>query len=163
MKSIYSNRFHRLCPNKEETIIKIQAEACVESTKFLENLFHMYSSFAENKNWKLSILHVNKTDSGNIEEIEFSVSGKYSYLYFYHESGIHRVQTIPFNQSIGKILTTTVSVEVFKKGEEKHTSSQLERIRTYNFPQNRVTDHRTNFTLYKLDEILQGNAEDLLG
>ncbi len=32
-----------------------------------------------------------------------------------------------------------------------------ERIRTYNFPQGRLTDHRINLTLYKLDEILQGN------
>ena len=31
-----------------------------------------------------------------------------------------------------------------------------ERIRTYNFPQGRVTDHRINLTLYKLDEILEG-------
>jgi peptide chain release factor 1 len=32
-----------------------------------------------------------------------------------------------------------------------------ERIRTYNFPQGRVTDHRINLTLYKLDEILAGS------
>jgi len=32
-----------------------------------------------------------------------------------------------------------------------------ERIRTYNFPQGRLTDHRINLTLYKLDEIMQGN------
>ena len=36
-----------------------------------------------------------------------------------------------------------------------------ERIRTYNFPQNRLTDHRINLTLYKLDLIMQGNAAEL--
>ena len=35
-----------------------------------------------------------------------------------------------------------------------------ERIRTYNFPQGRVSDHRINLTLYKLDEILSGDALD---
>ena len=35
-----------------------------------------------------------------------------------------------------------------------------ERIRTYNFPQGRVTDHRINLTLYKLDEVMAGTALD---
>jgi peptide chain release factor 1 len=37
-----------------------------------------------------------------------------------------------------------------------------ERIRTYNFPQGRVTDHRINLTLYKLNLILEGEALDEL-
>ena len=37
-----------------------------------------------------------------------------------------------------------------------------ERIRTYNFPQGRVTDHRINLTLHKLDKVLQGEALDEL-
>ena len=37
-----------------------------------------------------------------------------------------------------------------------------ERIRTYNFPQGRLTDHRINLTLYKLDEIIQGNLNQVL-
>jgi peptide chain release factor 1 len=42
------------------------------------------------------------------------------------------------------------------------TGDRSERIRTYNFPQNRVTDHRINLTLYKLGEILNGNMEELI-
>ncbi len=38
------------------------------------------------------------------------------------------------------------------------SGDRSERIRTYNFPQSRVTDHRINLTLYKLDEIIAGNA-----
>jgi peptide chain release factor 1 len=38
-----------------------------------------------------------------------------------------------------------------------------ERIRTYNFPQNRVTDHRINLNLYKLDAIVVGALEELIG
>ena len=37
-----------------------------------------------------------------------------------------------------------------------------EKIRTYNFPQNRVTDHRVGLTLHKLDEILKGNLDELI-
>ncbi len=42
------------------------------------------------------------------------------------------------------------------------TGDRSERIRTYNYPQSRVTDHRINLTLYKLDEIIAGNALDEL-
>ncbi|MFA5015307.1 MAG: peptide chain release factor 1 [Actinomycetota bacterium] len=41
------------------------------------------------------------------------------------------------------------------------TGDRSERIRTYNYPQGRVTDHRINLTLYKLDEILEGDLDQL--
>ena len=40
------------------------------------------------------------------------------------------------------------------------TGDRSERIRTYNFPQGRVTDHRINFTLHKLEEFMQGEIFD---
>ena len=40
------------------------------------------------------------------------------------------------------------------------TGDRSERIRTYNFPQGRVTDHRVNLTLYKLDKVMEGEALD---
>ncbi|MET3824476.1 MULTISPECIES: peptide chain release factor 1 [Sphingomonas] len=43
------------------------------------------------------------------------------------------------------------------------SGDRSERIRTYNFPQGRVTDHRINLTLHRLPEILQGEMEELLG
>ena len=42
------------------------------------------------------------------------------------------------------------------------TGDRSERIRTYNFPQGRVTDHRINLTLYKLDAIMNGELDDLI-
>ena len=42
------------------------------------------------------------------------------------------------------------------------SGDRSERIRTYNFPQNRVTDHRINLTLYKLDAVMQGNLTELI-
>ena len=42
------------------------------------------------------------------------------------------------------------------------TGDRSERIRTYNFPENRVTDHRINYTVHRLGEILEGNLDDLI-
>jgi len=42
------------------------------------------------------------------------------------------------------------------------TGDRSERIRTYNFPQNRITDHRIGLTLYKLDQVMEGDIQDLV-
>lgn len=42
------------------------------------------------------------------------------------------------------------------------SGDRSERIRTYNFPQGRVTDHRINLTLYKLDDIIAGNLDQII-
>ncbi len=42
------------------------------------------------------------------------------------------------------------------------TGDRSAKIRTYNFPQSRITDHRINLTLYKLDDILDGNIDELI-
>lgn len=42
------------------------------------------------------------------------------------------------------------------------TGDRSERIRTYNFPQGRMTDHRINLTLYKLDQIMQGDIDEII-
>ena len=43
------------------------------------------------------------------------------------------------------------------------SGDRSERIRTYNYPQGRVTDHRINLTLYKLQQIMEGNLDELTG
>ena len=42
------------------------------------------------------------------------------------------------------------------------TGNRSEKIRTYNFKDNRVTDHRINLTLHKLDRVMQGDLDDLV-
>ncbi|MDU7905482.1 MAG: peptide chain release factor 1, partial [Peptostreptococcaceae bacterium] len=42
------------------------------------------------------------------------------------------------------------------------TGDRSERIRTYNFPQGRVSDHRINLTLYKLDAFLDGDLTEMI-
>ncbi len=42
------------------------------------------------------------------------------------------------------------------------SGDRSERIRTYNFPQGRMTDHRIGLTLYKLDQIMQGDLDEIV-
>lgn len=49
-----------------------------------------------------------------------------------------------------------------KRRELIKTGDRSEKIRTYNYPQSRVTDHRINLTLYKLPQIMDGDLEDIL-
>ena len=42
------------------------------------------------------------------------------------------------------------------------TGDRSEKIRTYNFPQNRFTDHRINLTLYQLDRVMEGDLDEML-
>lgn len=42
------------------------------------------------------------------------------------------------------------------------TGDRSEKIRTYNFPQNRVTDHRIGMTLHKLPQVLEGDLDELI-
>jgi peptide chain release factor 1 len=43
------------------------------------------------------------------------------------------------------------------------SGDRSDRIRTYNFPQGRLTDHRINLTLYKLQAVMDGDLDDVIG
>ncbi|ALD15134.1 peptide chain release factor 1 [Buchnera aphidicola (Aphis glycines)] len=69
------------------------------------------------------------------------------------------------------ILSTRLYAEKLKKSKQENSSvrrillgsgSRSDRNRTYNFPQNRITDHRINLTIYKLDEVLEGKLDFLI-
>ena len=65
-----------------------------------------------------------------------------------------------------KILAAQREAEEAKMGAERKvmvgSGDRSERIRTYNFPQNRLTDHRIGLTLYSLDRIMEGLLDELL-
>jgi len=65
-----------------------------------------------------------------------------------------------------RLLDQMVQEQNAKRSEERKSQvgsgDRSERIRTYNFPQGRVTDHRIGLTLYKLDAILQGEVDEVI-
>jgi len=65
-----------------------------------------------------------------------------------------------------KLLSQAVAAQTAEQSASRRlqvgSGDRSERIRTYNFPQNRVTDHRINLTLYKLDEIMLGHLGQVI-
>ncbi len=65
-----------------------------------------------------------------------------------------------------RLLDKYISEQTAELAETRKTmvgsGDRSERIRTYNYPQNRVTDHRINLTLHKLDLVLNGDLDDLV-
>ena len=65
-----------------------------------------------------------------------------------------------------RILDREIQMNEMKRAKDRKSQvgsgDRSERIRTYNFPQGRVSDHRINLTLYKLDEIIQGNLNEII-
>ena len=69
-----------------------------------------------------------------------------------------------------RLLATRIADTMRRKAHEERSAQRAsqvgsgdrsERIRTYNFPQNRVTDHRIELTLYKLEQVMEGNLDGL--
>ena len=65
-----------------------------------------------------------------------------------------------------KLLDSARSQQQMEQAENRKTlvgsGDRSERIRTYNFPQGRITDHRINLTLYKLEEVIEGDLDALV-
>ena len=60
-----------------------------------------------------------------------------------------------------KMMEQNAEIADMKKGQVG-TGDRSERIRTYNFPQSRVTDHRINLTLYKLNSFIDGDLDEMI-
>lgn len=83
------------------------------------------------------------------------------------EKSQHRNKEIAMSILRARLLQIKQDEEDRKNAAERRsqvgTGDRSERIRTYNYPQNRVTDHRFELTLYDLTNILEGNLDELLG
>lgn len=83
------------------------------------------------------------------------------------EKSQHRNKDKAMRVLRARLLDLKRSEEAAKEADERRTQigsgDRSQRIRTYNFPQNRMTDHRINLTLYSLDKIVEGDLDELLG
>ena len=106
--------------------------------------------------------HVNKTDSAvRITHLPTGVVVQSE-----EERSQHQNKEKCMSVLRSKILAAQRASEEAKLGAERKdmigSGDRSERIRTYNFPQNRLTDHRINLTLYSLDRIMEGLLDELL-
>ncbi len=236
-------------PNdNKDVIVEVRAgTGGQEAALFADDLFRMYSRYAEIRGWKREMIDLNETGLGGIKEVVFSLSGNEVYGDMKFESGVHRVQRVPTTEASGRLHTSAASVAVLPEAEDvqieinsadlkidiyrsggaggqnvnkvetavrithlptgivvqcqdersqlknrqkamkvlkarlydleqkkqnKEISAQRksmvgsgdrsDKIRTYNFPQNRVTDHRIGLTLYNLSSIIEGDLDELI-
>jgi peptide chain release factor 1 len=234
--------------DEKNVILEIRAGAGGdESSLFAQDLFRMYSRFAETSGWKLEVMQTSVSPIGGFKEIVVNIRGKNVYSSLKYESGVHRVQRVPKTEASGRIHTSTVTVAVLPEADEvdvkidpkdlkieafgasgpggqnvnrnytairithrpsglvascqdeksQHrnkekalrilrsrlmdiaqskqddeiaqnrrsqvgTGERSEKIRTYNFPQSRVTDHRLNLTVHNLQGVLDGNLREIV-
>lgn len=107
-------------PNDEKNVIvEIRAGAGGdEAGLFAAELFRMYTSYAENRNWTTEIIDTNETGIGGFKEIVFMIEGRGAFSRLKYESGVHRVQRVPVTESGGRIHTSTVTVAVLPEAED---------------------------------------------
>ncbi len=234
--------------DEKNVILEIRAGAGGdESSLFAQDLFRMYSRFAEASGWKLEVLETSVSPIGGFKEIIVGIRGKKVFSSLKYESGVHRVQRVPKTEASGRIHTSTVTVAVLPEADEvdvkldakdlkidafgasgpggqnvnrnytairvthkpsglvvscqdeksqhrnkekalrilrsrlldiaqgkqdseiaKNRRSQVgtgersEKIRTYNFPQSRMTDHRINLTVHNLQSVLDGSLREIV-
>ncbi len=106
--------------------------------------------------------HVNKTDSAvRLTHIPSGIVVECQ-----DERSQHKNRARAMSLLQARLLDVQVSEQETEQAEKRRllvgTGDRSERIRTYNFPQGRVTDHRINLTLYKLDEIIEGGLEQVV-
>lgn len=106
--------------------------------------------------------HVNKTDSA--VRITHLPSG--IVVECQDERSQHKNRARAMSLLQARLLDAEVSARQSEQAEQRRlqvgSGDRSERIRTYNYPQGRVTDHRINLTLYKLDEILEGDVDQVV-
>ncbi len=138
-------------------IMTLQAETGSDAAAFLIEMVAMYQLYAQKHHW-VTQTHLTNQVMKLEATIQFTGQGVYHRLQF--EQGTHRVQRIPIAEPLGRVKTSLIHVLVRPSPSVGEIVGPIgdpqERIRTYNVPQNRATDHRSNVTIRPLTEVLAG-------
>ena len=106
--------------------------------------------------------HVNKTDSA----IRLTHLPSGIVVECQDERSQHKNRARAMSLLKAKLLDVAQTEQQAEQAETRKSlvgsGDRSERIRTYNFPQSRVTDHRINLTLYKLDEVIEGDLDQVI-
>lgn len=108
-------------PNDEKNVIlEIRAgTGGDEAALFAQDLFRMYSRYADSQGWKTEIMSMTPGSGiGGYKEIIALISGQGAYSRLKYESGVHRVQRVPVTEAQGRIHTSAVTVAVLPEAEE---------------------------------------------
>ncbi len=107
--------------------------------------------------------HVNKTDSA----VRLTHIPTGFVVECQDERSQHKNRARAMSLLQAKILTAQKEKQAKEQTEVRRnlvgSGDRSDRIRTYNYPQGRVTDHRINLTLYKLSEVMEGQLDDIIG
>ncbi|AJC48211.1 peptide chain release factor 1 [Allofrancisella guangzhouensis] len=106
--------------------------------------------------------HVNKTDSAiRITHIPTGVVVECQ-----EQRSQHKNRAAAMSMLKAKLLQAEIDKQQKEQSDTRRnlvgSGDRSERIRTYNYPQGRITDHRINLTLYKLDEIMEGHLDSVI-
>ncbi len=106
--------------------------------------------------------HVNKTDSAvRLTHLPTGIVVECQ-----DERSQHKNKARAMSLLQARLLDAEVSAQATEQAQQRKllvgSGDRSERIRTYNYPQGRVTDHRINLTLYKLDEVLEGGLNQVI-
>ena len=106
--------------------------------------------------------HVNKTDSA----VRLTHLPTGTVVECQDERSQHKNKARAMSLLQSRIMTAKIEKQQAEQAQTRKSlvgsGDRSERIRTYNYPQGRVTNHRFNLTLYKLDEVIQGNLNQVV-
>ena len=97
-----------------------------EAAIFAGDLFRMYQRYAASKGWRVELISASEGEHGGFKEVIANIYGAGAFAHLKFESGVHRVQRVPVNDT--KIQTSAASVIVMPEAEEVEVEIDRQRV-----------------------------------
>jgi peptide chain release factor 1 len=120
--------------DEKDVVLEIRAgTGGDEATLFADEIFRMYSRFAETRGWKVEVTSTSESAVGGLKEVTALISGTKVYSQLKYEAGVHRVQRVPATETQGRVHTSAVTVAVLPEADEVEISVEAKDIRIDTF------------------------------